>query len=149
MYWVLVVYEEGGEWVFLVNIEVFVGMDGCVSVLWVYEVIMLDGKFVKVEGFDFEFEVDLVLLVMGFVGLEWVGLLIDFGVKFIEYGNVVCGDDFDILVFGVFVVGDMGWGQLLIVWVIVEGWVVVVVVDWYLMGFSVLLVFVKLIVVLF
>lgn len=110
MYWVLVVYEEGGEWVFLVNIEVFVGMDGCVSVLWVYEVNMLDGKFVKVEGFDFEFEVDLVLLVMGFVGLEWVGLLIVFGVKFIEYGNVVCGDDFDILVFGVFVVGDMGWG---------------------------------------
>lgn len=77
MYRVSAAHEEGGERVFSVNTEAFVGTDGRVSALRAHEVTMLDGKFVKVEGSDFELEADLVLLAMGFVGPERAGLLTD------------------------------------------------------------------------
>lgn len=47
-------HEEGGERVFSVNTEQFVGTDGKVSSLKVHEVVMNAGKFEKVEGSDFE-----------------------------------------------------------------------------------------------
>src|SRR5260221_11104439 len=82
---------------------------------------MQDGKFVKVDGSDFEIEADLVLLAMGFTGPEKPGLLTVLGVKFTERGNVARSDDVDTSVPGVFVAGDMGRGQSLIVWSIAEG----------------------------
>ena len=127
-------HEEGGERVFSVNTEEFVGNDGHVTALKVHEVMMQDGKFVKVEGTDFELEADLVLLAMGFVGPEKPGLLTDLGVKFTDRGNVARGDDFDTSVPGVFVAGDMGRGQSLIVWAIAEGRAAAAGVDRYLMG---------------
>ncbi|COV51809.1 L-glutamate synthase [Mycobacterium tuberculosis] len=138
MYRVSAAHEEGGERVFSVNTEAFVGTDGRVSALRAHEVTMLDGKFVKVEGSDFELEADLVLLAMGFVGPERAGLLTDLGVKFTERGNVARGDDFDTSVPGVFVAGDMGRGQSLIVWAIAEGRAAAAAVDRYLMGSSAL-----------
>ena len=66
-------HEEGGERVFSVNTEEFVGRDGHVAALKVHEVTMQDGKFVKTEGSDFEIDADLVLLAMGFVGPEQQG----------------------------------------------------------------------------
>ncbi len=108
------------------------------SALRAHEVNMLDGKFVKVEGSDFELEADLVLLAMGFVGPERAGLLTALGVKFTEHGNVARGDDFDTSVPGVFVAGDMGRGQSLIVWAIAEGRAAAAAVDRYLMGSSAL-----------
>ena len=95
---------------------------------------MRDGKFDKVEGSDFELEADLVLLAMGFVGPEKPGLLTDLGVKFTDRGNVARGADFDTSVPGVFVAGDMGRGQSLIVWAIAEGRAAAAGVDRYLMG---------------
>ena len=77
MYRVASAHEEGGERVFSVNTEEFVGVDGHVTALKVHEVEMKDGKFEKVEGSDFELEADLVLLAMGFVGPEKPGLLTD------------------------------------------------------------------------
>lgn len=138
MYRVSAAHEEGGERVFSVNTEAFVGTDGRVSALRAHEVTMLDGKFVKVEGSDFELEAGLVLLAMGFVGPERAGLLTDLGVKFTERGNVARGDDFDTSVPGVFVAGDMGRGQSLIVWAIAEGRAAAAAVDRYLMGSSAL-----------
>ena len=82
---------------------------------------MKDGKFEKVEGTDFELEADLVLLAMGFVGPERDGLLTDLGVELNDRGNVARDDDFQTSVPGVFVAGDMGRGQSLIVWAIAEG----------------------------
>ena len=79
---------------------------------------MQDGKFVKTEGTDFEIEADLVLLAMGFVGPEQAGLLTDLGVEFTDRGNVARGNNFESSVPGVFVAGDMGRGQSLIVWAI-------------------------------
>ena len=82
---------------------------------------MKAGKFEKVDGTDFELEADLVLLAMGFVGPEKPGLLTDLGVEFTDRGNVARDDDFQTSVPGVFVAGDMGRGQSLIVWAIAEG----------------------------
>ncbi|BBZ46770.1 glutamate synthase subunit beta [Mycobacterium parmense] len=134
MYRVSSAHEEGGERVFSVNTEEFIGRDGRVTALKAHEVTMQDGKFVKVEGSDFELEADLVLLAMGFVGPEKEGLLTDLGVKLTDRGNVARGADFDTSVPGVFVAGDMGRGQSLIVWAIAEGRAAAAGVDRYLMG---------------
>jgi len=134
MYRVSSAHEEGGERVVSVNTEQFVGKDGRVTALKAHEVAMQDGKFVKVEGSDFELEADLVLLAMGFVGPEQPGLLTDLGVKLTERGNVARGADFETSVPGVFVAGDMGRGQSLIVWAIAEGRAAAAGVDRYLMG---------------
>lgn len=127
-------HEEGVDQVFSVNTEKFVGRDGQVSGLKAHEVRMQDGKFVKVEGSDFELEADLVLLAMGFVGPERPGLLTDLGVEFTDRGNVARGEDFDTSVPGVFAAGDLGRGQSLIVWAIAEGRAAAAAVDRYLMG---------------
>ncbi len=134
MYRVSSAHEEGGERVFSVNTEEFVGEDGHVTALKAHEVTMQDGKFVKVEGSDFELEADLVLLAMGFVGPEREGLLTELGVKLTDRGNVARGSDFDTSVPGVFVAGDMGRGQSLIVWAIAEGRAAAAAADRFLMG---------------
>ncbi|OBB85105.1 glutamate synthase [Mycobacterium colombiense] len=134
MYRVSAAHEEGGERVYSVNTEQFVGEDGRVTALRAHEVTMQDGKFVKVEGSEFELEVDLVLLAMGFVGPEKEGLLTDLEVKLTERGNVARGADFDTSVSGVFVAGDMGRGQSLIVWAIAEGRAAAAAADRFLMG---------------
>jgi len=134
MYRVSAAHEEGGERVFSVNTEEFVGADGRVTGLRAHEVAMRDGKFAKVEGSDFELEADLVLLAMGFVGPEKPGLLTDLEVNLTDRGNVARGADFDTSVPGVFVAGDMGRGQSLIVWAIAEGRAAAAGADRYLMG---------------
>jgi glutamate synthase (NADPH) small chain len=127
-------HEEGGERVFSVNTEEFRGADGHVTGLKVHEVEFKGGKFERVESTDFELEADLVLLAMGFVGPEQPGLLTDLGVEFNQRGNVARGADFETSVPGVFVAGDMGRGQSLIVWAIAEGRAAAAGVDRFLMG---------------
>jgi glutamate synthase (NADPH/NADH) small chain len=134
MFRVSAAHEEGGERMFSVNTEEFVGRDGHVTALKVHEVAMEDGKFVKTEGTDFEIEADLVLLAMGFVGPEQPGLLTDLGVEFTDRGNVGRGNNFETSVPGIFVAGDMGRGQSLIVWAIAEGRAAAAGVDRFLMG---------------
>jgi len=92
------------------------------------------GRFEKIEGTDFELEADLVLLAMGFVGPEREGLLADLGVEITDRGNVARDPEFATTVPGVFVAGDMGRGQSLIVWAIAEGRAAAAGVDRYLMG---------------
>jgi glutamate synthase (NADPH/NADH) small chain len=134
MYRVASAHEEGGERVFSVNTEEFVGSNGHVECLKVHEVEMKDGKFAKVEGSDFDLDADLVLLAMGFVGPEKSELLRDLSVELTDRGNVARNGDFQTSVPGVFVAGDMGRGQSLIVWAIAEGRAAAAGVDRYLMG---------------
>ena len=68
-----------------------------------------------------EIPCQLVLLAMGFTGAERSGLLDDLGVEFDARGNVARSSSFETSVPGVFVAGDMGRGQSLIVWAIAEG----------------------------
>jgi glutamate synthase (NADPH/NADH) small chain len=131
-------HEEGGERVFSVNTERFLGADGHVTGLRAHEVAMSGGRFEKVEGSDFELEADLVLLAMGFVGPEKPGLLTDLGVELADRGNVSRNADFETSVPGVFVAGDMGRGQSLIVWAIAEGRAAAAGVDRFLMGHTAL-----------
>lgn len=134
MYRVASAHEEGGERLFSVNTEKFVGVDGKVTALHAHEVEMKSGRFEKVEGSDFELEADLVLLAMGFVGPEKPGLLTDLGVDLNERGNVARSAKWATNVDGVFVAGDMGRGQSLIVWAIAEGRSAAAAVDAYLEG---------------
>ncbi|UVO14046.1 glutamate synthase subunit beta [Mycobacterium sp. SVM_VP21] len=127
-------HEEGGDRVFSVNTEAFTGRDGRVTGLRAHEVRRRNGSFEKVDGTDFELEADLVLLAMGFVGPERSPLLADLGVEFTERGSVARDPDYATAVPGVYVAGDMGRGQSLIVWAIAEGRGAAASVDRYLMG---------------
>ncbi|MGI8679232.1 MAG: glutamate synthase subunit beta [Jatrophihabitans sp.] len=127
-------HEEGGERVFAVNTDKFTGVDGVVSTLAAYEVETTDGKFEKVEGTEFELEADLVLLAMGFTGAQREGLLTGLGVEFDQRGNVARDENYETNVPGVFVAGDMGRGQSLIVWAIAEGRAAAAAVDAFLVG---------------
>ena len=138
MYRVSSAHEEGGERVFAVNTERFIGSADAVTGLRAHEVEMKAGRFEKVEGTDFELEADLVLLAMGFVGPERPGLLSELGVDLTDRGNVARTDDFETSVPGVFVAGDMGRGQSLIVWAIAEGRAAAAGVDRHLMGHTAL-----------
>ncbi|SIS21511.1 glutamate synthase subunit beta [Williamsia sterculiae] len=134
MYRVSSAHEEGGERVFSVNTECFVGENGRVTALRAHEVVSKGGRFEKVEDSEFELECDLVLLAMGFTGPERVDLLDKLGVEYNERGNVVRRDDFQTTVPGVFVAGDAGRGQSLIVWAIAEGRSAAAGVDAFLTG---------------
>jgi glutamate synthase (NADPH/NADH) small chain len=131
-------HEEGGERVFAVNTERFLGAESAVTGLRAHEVEMSAGRFEKVEGTDFELEADLVLLAMGFVGPERPGLLSELGVDLTDRGNVARNADFETSVPGVFAAGDMGRGQSLIVWAIAEGRAAAAGVDRFLMGHTAL-----------
>ncbi len=134
MFRVTSAHEEGGERVYSVNTEQFLGEDGKVTKLRGHEVEMKAGKFEKIDGTDFEMDADLVLLAMGFTGPEREGLLTDLGVEFTDRGNVARDSAFATTVPGVYVAGDMGRGQSLIVWAIAEGRAAAAAVDKYLVG---------------
>jgi len=128
-------HEEGGERVYSVSTERFVGDDdGNVRGLVAHQVALVDGRFEKIDGTDFELPCELVLLAMGFVGPERKGLLEDLGVAFDGRGNVARDTSFMTNQPGVFTCGDMGRGQSLIVWAIAEGRACAAGVDQYLAG---------------
>ncbi len=91
-------------------------------------------SFAEVAGSEDHFEADLVLLAMGFTGPERSPMLEQFGVELTDRGNVDRDDTWSTNVEGVFVAGDMGRGQSLIVWAIAEGRSAAAAVDEYLMG---------------
>ncbi|MGC4933147.1 glutamate synthase subunit beta [Gordonia sp. DT30] len=137
MYRVSSAHEEGGERMFSVNTEQFVGENGKVTALKAHEVVMREGRFEKVEGSDFELECDLVLLAMGFVGPERGDLLDKLGVEYDQRGNIKRDDEFRASgQENVFVAGDAGRGQSLIVWAIAEGRSAAAAADNYLAGRS-------------
>ncbi len=132
-------HEEGGERVFAVNTTEFLGdAEGRVRALRYVEVEqqMVDGRpsFVPVEGSETELEVDMVFLAMGFTGPQTNGLLDELGVELDPRGNVERNDTWTSSVPGVFVCGDAGRGQSLIVWAIAEGRSCAASVDSFLMG---------------
>jgi glutamate synthase (NADPH/NADH) small chain len=128
-------HEEGGERVYSVNTERFIDDgEGKVRALLLHEVQMVDGKFQKIEGTERELPADFVFLAMGFVGPEQDAWLTDLGVEFDPRGNVVRDDDYMTNAPGLFVAGDMGRGQSLIVWAIAEGRAAAAGVDHFLMG---------------
>jgi glutamate synthase (NADPH/NADH) small chain len=133
-------HEEGGERVYSVSTQRFVGEGGRVRRLDALKVEMVreGGRldFKPVPSSEFSLDVDLVLLAMGFVGPEKGGMLTDLGVKLTERGNVWRDATWMTSVPGVFACGDMQRGQSLIVWAIAEGRSAARGVDAFLMGRS-------------
>jgi glutamate synthase (NADPH/NADH) small chain len=133
-------HEEGGERLYSVSTQRFIGDRGRVRALEAVKVEMVktDGRiqFVPVAGSEFEIKADLVLLAMGFVGPEKGRLLDDLGVTLTDRGNVGRDARWMTSVPGVFTAGDMQRGQSLIVWAIADGRSAARAIDEYLMGAS-------------
>jgi len=125
-------HEEGGDRVYAVSTQEFVGDDeGRVRALRLIEV---DASFQPVAGTEREIPADLVLLAMGFTGPERPGLVEQLAVDLDERGNIARDSSYTTSVDGVFVAGDAGRGQSLIVWAIAEGRAAAAAVDTYLTG---------------
>ncbi len=125
-------HEEAGERVFAASTQEFLGDDaGRVRALRLVDV---DEKFQPVEGTEREIPAELVLLAMGFTGPEQPGLVQELGVELDERGNIRRDDGYASSVDGVFVAGDAGRGQSLIVWAIAEGRAAAAAVDRHLTG---------------
>jgi glutamate synthase (NADPH) small chain len=135
VYKVTSAHEEGGERIYSVNTEQFIDDGtGQVKGLRLHEVEMIDGSFTKVEGTDREIPADFVFLALGFVGPEKGSWLEEMNLAYDPRGNVARNDQYMTNQAGVFVAGDMGRGQSLIVWAIAEGRAAAAGVDEYLMG---------------
>jgi glutamate synthase (NADPH/NADH) small chain len=93
-------------------------------------------KFEPIAGTEFDLDVDLVLLAMGFTGPVRNGLLDDLGVALDARGNVAADSNYMSSVKGVFAAGDTRRGQSLVVWAIAEGRKAARGIDEYLMGES-------------
>jgi glutamate synthase (NADPH/NADH) small chain len=132
-------HEEGGERLYSVNTEKFLDDgNGNVRALLLHEVERVDGRFQKIEGSERELPADLVFLAMGFTGAQREGLVDDLGVEVDQRGNVARDAQFMSTLPGVFVAGDIGRGQSLIVWAIAEGRAAASAADTWLTGNSML-----------
>ncbi|WP_129663196.1 glutamate synthase subunit beta [Phytoactinopolyspora endophytica] len=128
-------HEEGGERVYSVSTQEFLGDDeGRVRALRLVEVRMGEKGFEPVEGTERELPAELVLFAMGFVGPERSPLLEQLAVELDGRGNIVRDDAYETSVPGVFAAGDAGRGQSLIVWAIAEGRACAAAVDRWLTG---------------
>jgi glutamate synthase (NADPH/NADH) small chain len=132
-------HEEGGDRLFAVNTERFVGdAEGRVQGIEVVEVEVVDGRRQPKPGSTRELPADLVLLALGYTGPETAGLVEQLGCGVDERGRVARDDEYMSTTPGVFVAGDMGRGQSLIVWAIAEGRAAAGAVDNWLTGNSML-----------
>jgi glutamate synthase (NADPH/NADH) small chain len=128
-------HEEGGERVYAVSTTEFVGDEaGRVRALRLTEVEPSGRSIAAVPGTERELRCDLVLLAMGFTGAQRGRLVTELDVEFDARGNVARDGGYATSVPGVFVAGDMGRGQSLIVWAIAEGRSAAAAVDAYLSG---------------
>jgi glutamate synthase (NADPH/NADH) small chain len=128
-------HEEAGERMYSVSTEEFIG-DGAgnLKALKLIETQFVNGKFEKVPGSEREIPADFVLLAMGFTGVEKSPLISQLGVELDSRGNIARDENYQSTIPGVFVAGDAGRGQSLIVWAIAEGRSAAAGVDHYLMG---------------
>jgi glutamate synthase (NADPH) small chain len=128
-------HEEGGERRYDSATAELVGDgDGNVVGLRVAETEHVDGKRLPKAGTEVLIDAQLVLLAMGYVSVETPGLVEQLALEVDARGRVVRDADFATSVPGVFVAGDAGRGQSLIVWAIAEGRAAAAAVDRHLRG---------------
>ncbi|MBD0671509.1 glutamate synthase subunit beta [Kitasatospora sp. NPDC091335] len=129
-------HEEGGERIYSVSTTHFAGdEDGNVQELHLVEVEFRDGRFEPVPGTERAVPAQLVTLAMGFTGTDVRnGLVEQLGADLDARGNIARDGRFATNVDGVYVCGDAGRGQSLIVWAIAEGRSAAAAVDSYLGG---------------
>ncbi|MBX3099816.1 MAG: glutamate synthase subunit beta [Salinibacterium sp.] len=128
-------HEEGGERVYLASTIEFISNEvGEVRAIRVAETEYIDGRRVPKSGTEREIPADLVLLALGFTGPEAHTLGEQLPVPFDGKGNIERDGDYQTSESGVFVAGDAGRGQSLIVWAIAEGRAAASAVDRFLEG---------------
>ena len=131
-------HEEFGERTYLASTVEFVGTGNQLSGVKVAETEFLDGKRVPKSGTERVIKADLVLLALGFTGAEQQQLQEQSAVDFDERGNVARNTGWATNLEDVFVAGDAGRGQSLIVWAIAEGRAAAAAIDEWLTGNTVL-----------
>ena len=128
-------HEESGERLYAISTEEFIGDgEGNLKALKIVETQFKDGKFEKVPGTERELPADMVFLAMGFTGVEKNQLVSELELKLDQRGNIARDANYATNIDNVFVCGDAGRGQSLIVWAIAEGRSAASAVDRYLMG---------------
>ena len=128
-------HEEAGDRIYAVSTQEFLkDSDGNLRALKLVETRFVDGKFELVPDSEKEIPAQLVLLALGFTGPEKSELLSQLEVEIDDRGNIKRDDDYATTSEGVYVCGDAGRGQSLIVWAIAEGRSAAAAVDRYLTG---------------
>jgi glutamate synthase (NADPH/NADH) small chain len=127
-------HEEFGERKYLASTVEFVGENGQLTGIKVAETEFLNGKRVPKAGTEQVLPADLVLLALGFTGLEADEIQAQSGAELDNLGNLGRDAKYATNVDGVFVAGDAGRGQSLIVWAIAEGRAAAAAIDEYLEG---------------
>jgi len=128
-------HEEAGDRMYAVSTQEFLkDSDGNLRALKLVETRFVDGKFESVPASEKEIPAQLVLLALGFTGPEKSELLNQLEVELDDRGIIKRDDDYATTSEGVYVCGDAGRGQSLIVWAIAEGRSAAAAVDRYLTG---------------
>jgi glutamate synthase (NADPH/NADH) small chain len=128
-------HEELDNRMFAVSTEEFLGDgNGNLRAIKLVETKFENGKFEPVPGTEQELPADFAFLAMGFTGPEKTALIEQLEVELDERGNIKRGLDYQSSQDGIFVAGDAGRGQSLIVWAIAEGRSAAAEVDKYLTG---------------
>ena len=128
-------HEENDNRLFAVSTEEFLGdANGNLRALKIVETEFVNGKFEPVPGTEKEIPADFAFLALGFTGPEKNALIDQLDVALDARGNIARDENYATNIDGVFVAGDCGRGQSLIVWAIAEGRSAASAVDTYLTG---------------
>jgi len=128
-------HEEEDNRMFSVSTEEFLGDgQGNLRAIKIVETQFVNGKFEPVAGTEKEIPCDFVFMAMGFTGPEKSSLIAQLEVQLDDRGNIKRDEKFQTTEEGIFVAGDAGRGQSLIVWAIAEGRSAAAEVDRYLTG---------------
>ena len=129
-------HEEFGDRTYLASTVEFVGENGRVTGVKVAETEFVNGKRLPKAGTEQIIPADLVLLALGFTGVEGEDMNNQSNIALDARGNVQREANWSTNADGVFVAGDAGRGQSLIVWAIAEGRSAAAAIDEYLEGTS-------------
>jgi glutamate synthase (NADPH/NADH) small chain len=134
LYEVSSAHEEFGDRKYLSSTVELVGRDGTVTGLKIAETQFVDGRRIPKPGTERVIPADLVLLALGFSGPESEPCVSELSIPLDDRGNFVREDSFASPIEGIFVAGDAGRGQSLIVWAIAEGRAAAATIDRFLEG---------------
>jgi glutamate synthase (NADPH/NADH) small chain len=131
-------HEEFGERKYLASTVEFIGEAGKLIGVKVAETEFVEGKRLPKAGTERILPADLVFLALGFTGAELDTMNSQSGILADSRGNVARNSAWATNLEDVFVAGDAGRGQSLIVWAIAEGRAAAASIDEYLTGNTVL-----------
>jgi glutamate synthase (NADPH/NADH) small chain len=126
-------HEEFGERLYKQSTVEFIGENGRLVGIKVAETEFIDGKRLPKSGTEHVIPADLVFLALGFVGPETASISEQLQAPLDAQGNVARDNRYKVSD-GLFVAGDAGRGQSLIVWAIAEGRAAAAAIDEFLEG---------------